>query len=186
MAVPAIDATTGHLDVGRHGATLDELKARFVDAPEYAQSMTRRSIWSDFESATAGLRGRLPVAWVWISGSFISTKLDPDDIDVIYWCEDVNLDSVSDLRDKFMIELFATNALRATFNLRVDSRIGRWHIRPEPGIQDTTEHHNYAKQRGFWDDFWLRRRSGPKGSPAVREDALARRGYVEVFLDGGA
>ncbi|MDH6237891.1 hypothetical protein [Cryobacterium sp. CG_9.6] len=126
----------------------------------------------------------MPVAWVWIGGSFISNKSDPDDLDVVYWCEDRLVDQVSDPNDKLVLQLFATNQVREVTGLRVDTRYCRWHVRPEAGVQNTIEHHQYTMERGFWDDFWLRKRTGEKNAPAVREDALPRRGYLEVMLDG--
>lgn len=182
--IPTPSAATGLLPPGRFGAEMDEIKEKFVDAPLYSTSTSRSAIWADFESATDELRRIVPVAWAWVSGSFISGKIDPDDIDVVYWCEDVLLNRVTDRIDKNTVQMFAYNQVRPVTGLRVDSRICTWHVRPEAGVQNTLEHLTYARQRGFWDDFWLRKRSGAKGDPPVREDALPRRGYLELILDG--
>lgn len=182
--LPPVDAVSGSLPLGRFGAELAEIKATFVDAPEWAGSTTRAAIWNDFESATAGIRSVVPVAWVWVGGSFISNKLDPDDIDVVYWCEDRFVDRVTDPREKYILQLFATNQVRAKTKLRVDTRYCRWHVFPEATQRRTIEHNAYSADRGYWDDLWLRKRSGAKTDPPVRDDALPRRGYAEVMLDG--
>ena len=181
---PAIDAATGTLPVGRFPATLAQVKATYVDAPEFAGSSTRSEIWDDFDDATRVLRDIVPVAYVWIAGSFTTDKLDPDDLDVIYWCEDRLVDLVTDVRDKQILELFAKNQVRHTTGYRLDTRYGRWHVHPEADRMPKAEHMSYAAIRGYWDDFWLRSRSGAKTDPLVRDDALPRRGYLEVMLDG--
>jgi hypothetical protein len=48
----------------------------------------------------------------------------------------------------------------------------------------TSHHDQYLRRRGYWDDFWMRTRSGTKGQPFQVADALPRRGYVEISLDG--
>lgn len=50
--VPPLDAATGLLPLGRHHVTLDAVKARYVDDPEFSGSATRQEIWADFEDAT--------------------------------------------------------------------------------------------------------------------------------------
>lgn len=94
--VPPLDAATGLLCLRRHHVTLDAVKAHYVDAPEFCSSATRHEIWADFEDATEVFRGIRPTAYVWIAGSFVTNKLDPDDLDLIYWCEDRLVDAVSD------------------------------------------------------------------------------------------
>lgn len=181
---PALESATGALPVGRFPATLGEVKSSYVDAPQFAGSTTRSEIWSHFESATSELRRIVPVAYVWIAGSFTTNKLDPDDLDVIYWCEDRLVDLVTDVRDKQILEMFALNSLRNVTGLRVDTRYGRWHVHPDADRVPKAQHESYARSRGYWDDFWLRSRSGAKTDPRVRDDALPRRGYLEVILDG--
>ena len=182
--LPAIEPATGALPVGRYPTTLGEIRTAYVDAPALSASTTRAEIWTHFESATAELRRIVPVAYVWIAGSFLTSKLDPDDIDVVYWCEDRLVDLVTEVRDKQILDMFAKNNVRAVTSLRVDTRYGRWHVHPDADRIPTARHQSYAQTRGFWDDFWLRSRSGAKTDPRVREDALPRRGYVEVILDG--
>ncbi|BAU96216.1 hypothetical protein N24_1954 [Corynebacterium suranareeae] len=51
--LPALDEQTGLLPLGRFSASLDEIKANYIDDPRFAESMTRSEIWHHFESATA-------------------------------------------------------------------------------------------------------------------------------------
>lgn len=182
--LPVFDEQTGLLPLGRYGATLDSIKAAYVDDPRFADSRTRAEIWQHFESATAGIRSVLPVVCAWIGGSFLTDKPDPDDIDVVYWCQDTLLNGITDQQDQLLLQYFAANRLRAARGLRVDTRVCEWHLFPEPHVSDTVEHKTYVMKRGFWDDFWMRKRSGEKGAAAQTSDALPKRGYFEVTLDG--
>jgi len=180
----ALDSTSGLLPLGRHPASLDDLQARFVDDPAFAASATRSEIWGHFRSATGEFQRVVPTVCLWLGGSFFTSKMDPDDIDIVYWCEDRHVNAVSDPRDKMILQMFATNQVRPQTGLRVDTRYCLWHVRPEAGVQNTIEHQEYVLLRGFWDDFWQRKRSGAKNDPPVRADALPKRGYYEVMLDG--
>jgi len=184
--IPTADPTTGFLPLGRYASTLAEVEAEFVTAPQWSGSVARPEIWSEFVSATTHLRSIVPVCNVWISGSFLTQKAEPDDIDVMYWVEDRHVAAIDPSRvvDLLVLQKFATNQLRNDLNLRIDSRVGQWHARPEPAFMNTPEDRNHMITRGFWDDFWQRARSGAKGDPPVRTDALPKRGYIEVVLDG--
>jgi len=184
MTLPQLDLSTGLLPLGRFGASLEEIRAAFVEDAAFSASSTRSEIWTHFESATDELRRIVPVSFAWIGGSFTTSKVDPDDIDVVYWAEDRKIDAVIDDEDASLLEIFARNQVRALTGLRVDTRVCHWHVQPATGIQPTLEHNNYVKLRGFWDDFWLRKRAGLKTDPPIRADALPRRGYFEVELDG--
>lgn len=182
--IPTADPSTGYLPLGRYACDLAELEAAFVTDARWASSTSRSSIWAEFMSATDQLRSIVPVCSVWISGSFLTAKIDPDDIDVLYWCEDRHVAGVTNSVDRLMLQKFAMNELRADLGLRIDSRVGEWHARPEPAFLNTPSDRAHILIRGFWDDFWQRVRSGSKGAAPVRLDALPMRGYVEVTLDG--
>lgn len=182
--LPALDVQSGLLPLGRYAATLDEIKKGYVDDPRFSTSTTRSEIWEHFVSATAGIRSVVPVVCVWVGGSFLTEKLDPDDIDLVYWCEDTLVDHVTDPQDMLLLQLFATNRLRADLKLRVDTRYCKWHLYPEADRGTTVEHQSYALVRGYWDDFWMRKRTGQKNDPPQIGDALPKRGYFELELDG--
>jgi len=186
LMIPMADVSTGFLPLGRYSSSLVEVEAQFVADTKWTTSATRAAIWEEFISATEQLRSVLPVCSVWISGSFLTQKLNPDDIDVLYWCENRHISAIPSTRvvDRLMLQKFARNELRSDLGLRIDSRVGEWHARPEPAFLNTPEDRAHIIARGFWDDFWQRARSGAKGAPAVRADAIPRRGYIEVMLDG--
>lgn len=181
---PTLNKQSGLLPLGRYGATLDDIKLHFVDDARFSASATRTAIWNDFESATASIRSAVPLVCVWIGGSFLTDKIDPDDIDLVYWCHDARMNQVADPQDREFLQLIAHNHIRAETGLRVDTRFGIWHLNPSTGGRNSSEDKSYLEKRGFWDDFWMRKRSGDKTSPPQIEDALPRRGYFEIALDG--
>lgn len=66
----------------------------------------------------------------------------------------------------------------------MDTRYCQWHLYPEADRASCLEHQAYVMARGYWDDFWMRRRTGAKDDPPQLADALPKRGYFEVELDG--
>ena len=43
--IPELDASTGHLPLGRYHVTLDEVRSRFVAHPDFEGFPTREAIW---------------------------------------------------------------------------------------------------------------------------------------------
>jgi len=183
--IPAIAAGQDALDLGRHPATLVELESRFVSDPGLTSSSTRAGIWQEFIAATELLRLNLPVAAVWVGGSFATTKLNPSDIDCTYLIDAQHAAAIQgDPIKAGVLAQFATpNSLRP-LGYRVDHYVCIWRDVPNPAIVPRTSvEWDYYRVRGHWDDWWQRRRVSPAGT-VTRDDALPRRGYVEVILDG--
>ncbi|ASW99448.1 hypothetical protein CKJ56_04910 [Mycobacterium intracellulare subsp. chimaera] len=179
--IPPLTNPTGVLPLGRYPATVDEIRQTFVDN----KAARRQEVWDDWNKATALLRSHVPVCAVWLSGSFLTQKDEPDDVDCVYWVEDTEISRARLNRvSAAVIDIFAQkDALRNLVGLRVDTFIVPWHCSPDPAVA-TIATASYFQNRGHWDDFWQRMRSGAKGAQAVRADALPRRGYLEVILDG--
>lgn len=138
---------------GRFPAQMEWIQQNYVEAEEFKDSITRSEIWNDFVSSTEQLRSIIPVAWVWISGSFISSKLNPDDIDVVYWGTSDLVQNHLSIEQRFVLQIFAENQVRNVTGLRVDTRYCRWLVNPTTASLGGLEHDQYLKSRGFWDDF---------------------------------
>lgn len=176
------DPVTGVVPPGRFRMEMHELEGIWVDPPQFATSSTRRPIWEKWQEATAALRGAVPVAAAWVDGSFFSDKLNPGDLDCVWLIDDVQLATATMQTDRRrLISIFAGNQLR-TVGIPVDSFVLPWRRRPEIASRDEFDD-AYLKARGYWDDLWQRKRTGPKGAQPTRADALPRRGYLEVVLD---
>jgi len=115
--IPAPNAI-GELPPGMHTATLEEVEAVFVTTPR------RRRLFEGLRLAiqnlhTAGVRR------VFIDGSFVTTKVDPNDIDGCWeWTEKVHLDLLEPvlldftqarraMRDKYGVDFFLATWVEA-------------------------------------------------------------------------
>lgn len=181
--IPALDPATGLLPVGRHACSESELERRFVSAPDFASSITRRDIWQHWEQARQLLQAAVTVHAAWLGGSFTTSKIDPDDIDVTFL---INADDYRSRPppDQQVVNLFNTgNHVKAVLGLNVDSYVIPWE--PIPQVQPfgwNLIQDQYYWARGYWDDWWQRHQVSGKGSPPVPADATPRRGYLEVLL----
>lgn len=170
----------GFLPPGRHPWTLDEVEKRFCQTTAFG--LTRRNyVWDQFREVTEHLRSVVPVAAVWIFGSFLSSKSEPDDVDAVYIVRAKEYDQLPD-PSRQAVALFNGGSLLKGKGFMVDSYVLQWSPRPSNGIE-TDEHAEQLMWRGYWDD-WLQRHKVDRQAPASDLDALPVRGYVEVILDG--
>jgi hypothetical protein len=181
--IPALDAATGLLPVGRHVCTTADVEAAFVSAPKFAASVTRSSIWVDWQQSVAVLQSAVMVHAVWIGGSFTTAKVDPQDIDVTFLisAEDYAQRQPQDLR--VVSQFMGAGQLKTAMGLQVDSFIVGWVGVPQPlppGRDAAQDQYYWA--RGHWDDWWQRSRIAPAGAPPGVADASPRRGYLEVLF----
>lgn len=185
--IPAIQAGSDALDVGRHPATIAEIEARFVTHPDFAGSTTRADIWQEWLVATSYLRAQVPVIAAWIGGSFTTTKLNPGDIDCTYLIDhqEAALATSDPARAGVLAQFSVPNTIRSALGWRVDHYVCVWRDVPNPGVVPrTAPEWEYYRIRGHWDDWWQRRRMSAAGAVFTRDDTLPRRGYLEVMLDG--
>ncbi len=184
MPIPSL-TSEGFLPLGRYAATADETHDRYVTP--YPAANPRHKIWGDWLTVTDLLHQAVgSVSAAWLGGSFLSDKDEPDDIDCLYVVPAANLAAVAGKPEAKVLQLLTDHGptgLQQTYGLRVDSYLLPWPLNPHNGPQ-TSDDYAYVQSRGYWDDFWQRRRSGGKMDTPKPEDGLPRRGYVEVILDG--
>lgn len=183
--LPLLDPVTGFLPSGRHGCSASEVEVAFVRDIAFFGSPTRRAIWNDWNQALTVLQSAVTVHAAWIGGSFTTSKLDPEDIDVAFIINAADFRQRS-AQDQHIVSLFMRpGQVKANLGLGVDSYIIPWECLPAvtpPGTTMSYFQDSYFWARGHWDDWWQRARLTPKGSPALPADALPRRGYLEVLI----
>jgi hypothetical protein len=192
--IPDLDASTGHLPLGRYHATLDEVHARFVDHPDFTGSPTRQAVWDGFiayvsawhlleDKLAEHLHGKRFLMAIWLAGSFISGKFDPGNLDLTLL---VDGELVASCRGKPGIagikRLSHRDGMLDVFRVSpciVQHRYFRSPFRQQ--LVGNPEVEDYVMLRGAFDDWWQRARPAdvPKGEPTP-ETAVARRGYLEV------
>jgi hypothetical protein len=93
MPLPAFNAR-GLLPDGIHDATIDELHARSV--VEFPGSATRADIFANFVRYRDAIVALGFSVTQWVDGSFVDlTRRDPEDIDVVNFCESDNIRAAS-------------------------------------------------------------------------------------------
>lgn len=176
MGLPSLQGS--YLPHGRWACDVTDVEAQFVTG----QTPERQAIWNDWLKVLAVLKqlvGTVPAAW--LSGSFLSSKSVPSDIDSVFIID------IADMRDArlnlppeqwFIVEALSRGVgAREYLGLNVDSYILEWHPTPTPEPLSSPQYYNY---RGYWDDLWVR----AKAPADERLDSVPRRGYVEVIIDG--
>jgi hypothetical protein len=185
VSVPTLELPNGMLPIGRHSCTNDEIYDYFVRGLQFFGSATREKIWQDWVTVRDGLRQILPVYAAWISGSFVSTKLDPDDMDIVFIVDGAAYDALPQgSQARFIVDALSQGRrFHEQAGKRLDTYIVSWYPIPQPGPGMDPKQEAYFLFRGHWDDFWQRTRITPKPLPPTAADCVPRRGYLEVKLD---
>lgn len=171
----------GMLPPGRYRVTQDEIRARFVDG----HGQGRAALWRDWEVATKMLGRHVCVNAAWLYGTFLSDFDDPAVVQCVYWAEDHELGKAR--LDPVVAKVLRAYALpgqvQRVVGVKVDTALVAWHCQPDMHNRDEY-FAQYTTRRGLFDDVLQRVPSGPRGAEPGREDAVPRRGYVEVLIDG--
>ncbi|MEU1285331.1 hypothetical protein [Kitasatospora sp. NPDC005856] len=185
----------GYLRPGRYQVDLDEAEKLLVLDPLFAGSPTRAEIWNGLErylvrfwaldeNFESVLQGRSLVDRLWLGGSFVSSRFDPNNIDLT-----VFIDSEA---ERLVQNKEGAGWLGKAFDRRDilrDFRLSplpvRYHkvISPFRLKELSQVERAYLAGRGGWDDWWQRRRASDqvKDGPTV-ETVRPVRGYLEVTL----
>lgn len=176
--------------MGRFSCTFDEAQQFLVHNPVFSASKTRAGLWENLEQFldqylflddkyNAG--GRL-LDRMWLGGSFASDRVDPRNVDLTLFLDSEVQDSIKGnegaslfkrSRGSFQRQ-FSVSPLVVPYRPVV-------HVFQMDQIDDLDR--DYLADRGRWDDWWQRLRSGDPSdlSPTVAT-CRARRGYLEVIL----
>ncbi|MGJ3507948.1 DUF6932 family protein [Enemella sp. A6] len=162
----------GRLPRGRHRGELGEVAAMFVSDPRYAHSTTRQGIWDDFVILLEALEPYAIMEEVWISGSFLTEKENPGDLDLTFL---MNV-------EKYQGDV----AAQVAHFLDAGRRLGTLDVYVIPWVSEGqatfSAVEEYRRARGYWDDWWQRDRDAC-GRAEAHHNALPKRGYVEVKLN---
>ena len=161
--------------------TREQVRARFVDG----RGAQRAELWRDWEVATSLLGRKVALNAAWLHGPFLSDAAAPPTVQCVYWAEDHELGKARfDPETAKVLRAFALPGLVQEFvGVKVDTGLAGWHCQPD--MRDRDEYFaQYALRRGEIDDLLQRSAAGPRGAEPVREDAVPRRGYVEVIIGG--
>ena len=184
------DLVDGHLPPGRFRCSLSELEARFVTHSDFSVSSTRTALFDGFVRYLAmwqlleeqsKIEPTSLLRYVWVAGSFASSRVDPTDVDISPVVDGDVADTVrkrgikklighrESIKSKYGVEVFPITWVPVVSAL---SSVGR-----------SAQEAAYISDRGKLDDFWQRRRENEavKAPPTV-EECMTRRGYLEVVV----
>lgn len=157
---------------GRYPATFEEVRA------VWGFNGHRRKLLAELRQFVIAVQRMVPVAAVWVSGSYFTGKESPSDMDVTFLIDADDIDRLP-ARQRPILTAQGLHHLAATLNLRIDAYIIPWVATDNTAHNNQTAVDGYHRTRGQWDDWWLRLRGGDP-----RDEAMPRRGYVEVMIDG--
>lgn len=103
----------------------------------------------------------------------------------VYWAEDHELGKarLDPVVAKVLRAFALPGEVRRGVGVKVDTALVAWHCQPD--MRNRDEYFaQYTSRRGEVDDLLQRVPTGPRGAALGREDAVPRRGYVEVLIDG--
>ena len=179
--IPELSSEHGLLPAGRYRTTREEIHARVVTG----RGARRAKLWGDWELATTLLGQHIPINAAWLHGTFFSDVPDPQRVQCLYWAEDLELGKarLNPVSGPLLRGFSKPGQVHKIVGVEVDTQLVPWHCQPDP--QDPDDYYPaYLQRRGMLDDLLQRVASGPLGATRTRLDALPRRGYLEVIIDG--
>jgi hypothetical protein len=81
------------LPTGIHKASVDEIRAAFVDADAFSQSTTRRKIFGGWLAFRLAVKRLIPVEHEYLDGGFVTGKVNPKDVDLSMWIRRSDLEA---------------------------------------------------------------------------------------------
>lgn len=162
MPLPPFDPS-GFLPPGRHQTTPAEMKVSLVVT--FINSIRRPAIFERWERHLASLRSLIPVPHQWIGGSFVSAKVEPDDIDVCSFIDGPTADALPEPQQDLI--RFMTSGKVAQQHWTVDSYAI---VAYPPG---SPHHAKYQQSLQYWSSWWGSARPDSQGVSQPR-------GFLEV------
>ncbi|MFD8208306.1 DUF6932 family protein [Streptomyces sp. NPDC059695] len=186
---------SGFLPPGRYRLDPETAERLLVEDERFSSSETRRQLWDGLETYLSRFfdledrhRGAIGdqglVHAIWLGGSYVSTKLNPQNIDLTVLIDESVVASMKGLAgSRWLSSAFNRKARLADFGvspLRVGYRPVVSVFRAELLEPDDQA---YLRERGAWDDWWQRcRPNGVDKTEPTLETVVPRRGYLEVTL----
>lgn len=166
-----------------------------VEAECFSTSTKRRELWSGLErylskffkleeEYAAILEDRPLVPYIWLGGSFVSPKLDPENIDLSVIVDDRGAEALKGRPSaQWLVRAFNRKSCLHEYGLSpIEIRYRQIASVFRPDKLPVADQ-GYLRDRGAWDDWWQRcRHEGlPNGAPTLDTAGVAR-GYLEVTL----
>jgi hypothetical protein len=150
------------LEPGRHVAEMAEIEAVLVDG--FAGSTTRRPLFESFAMVRLAMMRVLPVREQWVNGSFVTSKLDPVDIDLVTVFDGERLDELDGPAQTLLKGLVYDKVTQVLHSC--DSYVVPFYP------SDSPKRSVYEEMEAYWDGWFGKDRLGQrKGYLVVAGDA---------------
>src|SRR5260370_30680995 len=107
VAIPPLQ-TNGMLPPGRHRTDVNEVETIFVTG--FPTSTTRRRCFDGWGRLRQALMALVPVDRQWVDGSFVTSDIDPNDLDVTTFFDGPSYDRLTDIKKEAVSGLLAGHA----------------------------------------------------------------------------
>lgn len=145
---------------GRTPTDVAEVEQRLVE--DFPDSLTRRGLYQGWRERRAALADIIGADFVeWVSGSFVTGKVDPPDLDVAAFLDGVAFEALPPAEQRKASELLVGPGVKLVYGC---------HSFAVPVYPEGDPRHaRYLRDRGAWDWQWSRDRvAGSKGYLEVR------------------
>lgn len=162
MPVPPFEPA-GFLPAGRHPCTVEEVETSLVDA--IGASSSRRLIFDWWRMHRASLRHLMPYGPQWVDGSFVTTKVDPGDVDLMTILDGPAFDALA-IEVRWLVKSLVSGQYTRAF----------WRCDSYPVFRYPSGHplHDAGEAAlAYWADWWGHTRDTDPGGKQPK-------GYLEV------
>jgi hypothetical protein len=144
----------GYLEAGLHPTNLANVKTHFVDA--FPPPSTRSKVYAGYKRHMAELQKSSVTFEQFLDGSFVSSKHDPGDIDLLAMADLHVIDALSVAEKQRLIDLFLGQRSKVTYECDAYFL---------PSVPDTDPAYpQFRAQRKYWmGEFGFDRVDRPKG-----------------------
>jgi hypothetical protein len=143
-----------YLEPGFHDATVQDVEATLVNG--FVESTTRRDIFERWTRMRSAIAAVVSLREQWLDGSYVTTKIDPDDADVVVHLDGDEVENLDTTAEFTLQALVAGKQTQAT-----------WRCDSYPLVEYPEGHplrEAFERQRSYWADFFGKDREGnPKG-----------------------
>jgi len=145
---------SAYLDPGFHDATVADVESTLVNG--FPTSNTRRDIFERWQQLRAAIAALVTLREQWLDGSYVTTKVDPGDADIVVHLDGAEVDNLAPVAEFTLQALVAGKTTQAA-----------WRCDSYPLVEYPQGHPLRAlfeAQRTYWADFFGTDRLGaPKG-----------------------
>ncbi|MEV1295757.1 hypothetical protein [Pseudonocardia sp. NPDC049635] len=154
----------GLLPPGRHQVTAEDVKRHFVDG--FPEASPRRRLYARWLRHREALVSVIRVHSQWIDGSYVTSKVEPGDIDVVSLLDAPEFEALAPGLQHMVASLVGGKKTREHWMLDSYAVL----IYPDGhALRSETD-----KGLAYWDKQWQ----------GVRDNSQLKKGYLEVKPDG--